>query len=98
MAFLPSFPDVHLGFGTLSVLASELLKREIDRPLVITDHGLVAHGVCQKLLDTLPAGMAAAVFEAIETGHRSSFATWQKSPSLRSRDREPSRVTVAARP
>lgn len=65
MALLPSFPEVHFGFGALSVLPSELLNRGIDRPLIITDEGLVAHGICQKLLDILPEGMVAAVFDRI---------------------------------
>jgi 4-hydroxybutyrate dehydrogenase len=63
MALLPSFPDVHFGYGALAELAPELLKRGIDRPLIITDVGVVKHGICRKVCDAL-AGRA-AVFDGI---------------------------------
>ena len=65
MALLPSFPDVHFGYGALGELAPELLKRGIDRPLIITDEGLVKYGVCKKVCDALAGQMTVTVFDGI---------------------------------
>ena len=65
MAHIPGFPSVHFGFEAVKELPGELKNRGIDRPLVITDQGLVKHGVCQKLLDALPSDIAVSVFDQI---------------------------------
>ncbi len=65
MAHIPGFPCVHFGFEAVKELPGELKNRGIDRPLVITDQGLVKHGVCQKLLDALPSDIAVSVFDQI---------------------------------
>lgn len=65
MTLLSSFPDVHFGFGSLSELTPELLKRGIDRPLIITDEGLVKFGICRKVCDALTNGIAVTVFDGI---------------------------------
>tara|TARA_B100000315_G_scaffold232411_1_gene244617 strand:+ start:3608 stop:4741 length:1134 start_codon:yes stop_codon:yes gene_type:complete len=65
MAHIPSFPGVHFGFEAVKELSGELKNRGVDRPLIITDQGLVEHGVCQQLLDALPADMAVSVFDEI---------------------------------
>jgi 4-hydroxybutyrate dehydrogenase len=65
MTNIPSFPPVHFGFGAIKELTSELGNRGVDRPLIITDQGLVQHGVYQQLRDALPDDMAVAVFDAI---------------------------------
>jgi len=65
MALIPSFPDVHFGFGALKELAPELQRRGVDRPLILTDAGLVQAGVCQKVCDALAPGTRATVFDGI---------------------------------
>jgi len=65
MAHIPSFPGVHFGFEAIGELPVELKNRGVDRPLIITDQGLVEHGVCQQLLDALPADLAVSVFDNI---------------------------------
>ncbi|MBT7955072.1 MAG: iron-containing alcohol dehydrogenase [Rhodospirillaceae bacterium] len=65
MAHIPSFPGVHFGFEAINELPGELKDRGVDRPLVITDQGLVEHGVCQQLLDALPADIKVSVFDNI---------------------------------
>jgi hypothetical protein len=65
MANIPSFPPIHFDFGAIKELAPELEKRGIDRPLVITDQGLIEHGVYQKLRDALPADMAVSLYDEI---------------------------------
>ena len=65
MALIPSFPDVHFGFGALHELAPELARRGIDHPLILTDAGLVQAGVCQAVCDALVPGARATVFDGI---------------------------------
>ena len=45
MAYIPRFPDIHFDYGAIKELAPELAARGVDRPLIITDQGLVEHGV-----------------------------------------------------
>ena len=52
--FFPNFPPIHFGLGAIENIGSELVSRGIKRPLILTDRGLVKHGVMQKLLDALP--------------------------------------------
>ncbi|MEE3000349.1 MAG: iron-containing alcohol dehydrogenase [Pseudomonadota bacterium] len=65
MPSIPSFPLIHFGFGAIQELDPELKKRGISRPLILTDQGLVKHGVCQKLRDTLTDGFEIFIFDKI---------------------------------
>ena len=65
MASILNFPPIHFNFGAIKELTLELDKRQIDRPLVITDQGLVEHGVYGKLRDALPSDMAVSLFDRI---------------------------------
>jgi alcohol dehydrogenase class IV len=65
MAFLPSFPPVHFDFGAIEVLPRELAARGVQRPLIITDAGLVKLGTVEKVLAVLPARQHTAVFDGI---------------------------------
>ena len=65
MASILNFPQIHFDFGAIKELAPELNKRQIDRPLIITDQGLVEHGVCEKLLDALPSNIKVSLFDKI---------------------------------
>lgn len=65
MALLLSFPDVHFGYGALAELGPELVKRGVDRPLIITDEGLVKYGVCGKVCGVLAGQVRVTVFDGI---------------------------------
>jgi len=65
MPSIPNFPPIHFNFGAIKELTPELEKRRIDRPLVITDQGLVNNGVYQKLLQALHANITVSVFDKI---------------------------------
>ncbi len=65
---LPSFPKVHLDFGAIQALGGELAARNIARPLIITDEGLVEHGILDRVRAVMPGGAGGgehAVFDAI---------------------------------
>ncbi len=65
MAIIPSYPPVYFGYGALTELPNELAARGVDRPLIITDAGLVEHGVYKVVRDSLPADMAVALYGEI---------------------------------
>jgi len=51
---------VKLGYGALAVLPDELKRLGIRKPLVVTDRGLVASGLLEKLRAALARGQAEA--------------------------------------
>ena len=65
MTVLPGFPTVHFDFGAIGSLAGELAARGIRRPLIITDKGLVEHGVVDRLRAALPGNPDIAVYDGI---------------------------------
>lgn len=65
MALLPAFPAVQFDFGAIGVLAEELKARGIQRPLIITDTGLVEHGVVDQIRAALPGNPDIAVYDGI---------------------------------
>ncbi len=62
---LVQFPRIQFDFGARAELPAELALLGITRPLIVTDRGIVACGVFDRVRNTLPAGAAVAVFDAI---------------------------------
>ena len=65
MTVITGFPTVNFDFGAVDTLAGELAARGVRRPLIITDTGLVEHGVVEKLLAALPGNPDVAVYDGI---------------------------------
>lgn len=65
MPMLSSFPPVLFDFGAVDALPAELVARGVSRPLVITDPGLSALGIVDRLISAFPAGAEVAVFDGI---------------------------------
>jgi 4-hydroxybutyrate dehydrogenase len=65
LALLPSFPDVHFGYGVLAELAGELAQRGIARPLILSDAVLAGLGVVERVRAAAGRGIAARAFDAI---------------------------------
>ncbi len=64
MALIQYLTHIHLEFGARRLLASECERVGIARPLVVTDAGVRAAGVLDRVLEALPAAMRTAVFDA----------------------------------
>jgi alcohol dehydrogenase class IV len=60
---LLKFPKVQFGFGVIEILSAELRELGINRPLFITDQGVVKCGVFSKVREAIPANAEAAVFD-----------------------------------
>jgi len=50
MTLLICLPKIHFGFGAVSALSNELSELGINRPLMVTDQGVVNCGVSDKVL------------------------------------------------
>jgi alcohol dehydrogenase class IV len=57
MALIYYLTHVHLEFGARKLLAAECERVGIRKPLIVTDAGVRAAGVLQKVLDALPASL-----------------------------------------
>ena len=62
---LPSFPPVSFGFDAIDSLPVSLADRGVKRPLIITDTGLVEHGIVNTVTGTFGAGSDVTVFDGI---------------------------------
>ncbi len=56
MAYIYYLTHIHLGYDALAQLPAECARAGIQRPLVVTDRGVVAAGVAQRALDALQFG------------------------------------------
>lgn len=65
MTLLPSFPPVHFDYGAIDSLPAALAERGVKSPLIITDTGLVEHGIAAKLTSAFPPADDVAVFDGI---------------------------------
>lgn len=63
MALVQYLTKIQFDFGALQLLGDELKALGVNRPLLVTDPGLVKLGLAQKALDALPAEMTATVFD-----------------------------------
>ncbi|MEP7099531.1 MAG: iron-containing alcohol dehydrogenase [Burkholderiales bacterium] len=57
MALIYYLTHVHLEFGARKLLAAECERIGIKKPLIVTDAGVRAAGVLQKVLDALPPSL-----------------------------------------
>ena len=62
MAFIYYVTQIQIDFGAVALLPEECARSHITRPLIVTDAGVKAAGVLQKVLDAMP-GMPVAVFD-----------------------------------
>lgn len=65
MALMVYLNRVQFAHGAIAALAEELALAGIARPLVVTDPGIVAAGLWDRVKATLPAGIDAAAFDAV---------------------------------
>jgi alcohol dehydrogenase class IV len=63
MALITYLTRIQFDFGALALLPQELELLKITRPLLVTDKGVVAAGLLDRVRGALPQGMAAPVFD-----------------------------------
>ncbi|MDH3790682.1 MAG: iron-containing alcohol dehydrogenase, partial [Rhodospirillales bacterium] len=63
MATITYLTKIQFDFGAVSLLAEELAGLGVQRPLLVTDPGIVACGLLEKVRDVLPAQFAVTVFD-----------------------------------
>ena len=62
---LSAFPPVSFGYDAIDGLPAALAERGVQRPLIITDTGLVEHGIADRVTATFGAGTDVTVFDGI---------------------------------
>ena len=65
MPELLAYPRVLFDFGATGSIGAELAGLGVRRPLLLTDTGLVEHGVAKRVLDALPGDIEATLFDGI---------------------------------
>ncbi len=65
MPELLAYPRVLFDFGAVRSIGGELAGLGVRRPLLLSDAGLVECGAVKRVLDALPAGIEATVFDGI---------------------------------
>jgi len=63
MATINYLTTVQFDFGAISVLAAELQRLKIRRPFLVTDKGVRAAGLLQRVLSVLGAGVEAIIYD-----------------------------------
>ncbi len=63
MALINYLTKIQFDFGALSLLPEEMSLLGIARPLLVTDKGIGASGLLQRLRDVLPSAMTVTVFD-----------------------------------
>lgn len=64
MALITYLTRIQFDHGALALLKDELSALGIRRPLIVTDRGVVAAGLVDRVRAVLPAGMPVALFDA----------------------------------
>ena len=65
MALITYLTTIRFGDGVLTELPEDFAALGITRPLIVTDKGVAATGLLDRLLAVLPPGMAAIVFDEV---------------------------------
>ena len=65
MPILPGVPNVHFDFGAVDALGGALAELNIQRPILVSDEGLVAAGVFDKVTAAMPSGIDYSIFTGV---------------------------------
>lgn len=65
MALITYLTTIRFGFGVLAELPEDLAALGVQRPLVVTDPGVAAAGLVDRLTSVLPAGTVAVIFDGV---------------------------------
>jgi 4-hydroxybutyrate dehydrogenase len=63
MALITYLTTIHFDFGAIKLLAGELQRLEITRPLLVTDKGVVAAGLLDRVRQRIPNNVEVTVFD-----------------------------------
>ena len=63
--FLPSFPPIFFGLGSVEKIGEALATTNITKPLIITDRGLVECGVLNHLTQSISSNIDFSIFDDI---------------------------------
>src|SRR5918992_2901587 len=67
MPLITYLTHIRFGYGTLKELPEDLAALGIKRPLIVTDKGIVAAGLVERLFDVLSGDNRRLVFDDVPT-------------------------------
>ena len=65
MALISYLTTIRFGCGVLSEIAEDLDALSIQRPLIVTDKGVIAAGLVERLFAVMPTGMPRLIFDDV---------------------------------
>ncbi|MFL5025925.1 MAG: iron-containing alcohol dehydrogenase [Microvirga sp.] len=65
MALISYLTTIRFGCGVLSEIPEDLDALSIRRPLIVTDKGVIAAGLVERLLAVMPTGMPRLIFDDV---------------------------------
>src|SRR3954462_10805806 len=65
MALISYLTTIRFGCGVLSEIAEDLDALSIQRPLIVTDKGVIATGLVERLFAVMPTGMPRLIFDDV---------------------------------
>ena len=65
MALISYLTTIRFGCGVLSEVPEDLGALSIRRPLIVTDKGVIAAGLLERLFAVMPSGMPQLVFDDV---------------------------------
>src|SRR3954462_14898052 len=65
MALISYLTTIRFGCGLLSEIPEDLDALSIRRPLIVTDKGVIAAGLVERLFAAMPSGMPQLVFDDV---------------------------------
>jgi len=70
MALISYLTTIRFGCGVLSEVPEDLGALSIRRPLIVTDKGVIAAGLLERLFAVMPSGMPQLVFDDVPSKPR----------------------------
>src|SRR3954453_3391081 len=65
MALISYLTTIRFGCGVLSEIPEDLDALSIQRPLIVTDKGVIATGLVERLFAVMPTGMPRLIFDDV---------------------------------
>jgi alcohol dehydrogenase class IV len=65
MALISYLTTIRFGCGVLSEIPEDLDALSIRRPLIVTDKGVIAAGLVERLFAVMPTGMPRLIFDDV---------------------------------
>jgi 4-hydroxybutyrate dehydrogenase len=86
MALISYLTTIRFGCGVLSEIPEDLDALSIRRPLIVTDKGVIAAGLVERLFAVMPTGMPRLIFDDVpsnptEEAAHAALSLYRETPA-----------------